>query len=223
MKDKILIVEDDKDLQFYLKELLLENDYSVESVYEGAKVMKKVEESLPDLVILDLGLPDVSGETVCKEFKKKLPQLPIIILTAKDTTQDVVHGLDIGADDYITKPFEADELLARIKTRLRQVKNTSKIIKVADLILDSQKIQVKRSGKTIKLTQREFLLLEYLMRNKNRVLSREMILNRIWSYSSDIESRVVDVYVGYLRKKVDETFDKKLIHCIRGFGYTIKE
>lgn len=223
MKYKILVIEDNRDIQEYLRELMLENNFLIESVYEGAKALKKVDEVLPDLVILDLGLPDISGETVCKKFKKFHSDLPIIILTAKDTTEDIVHGLDIGADDYIPKPFKGEELLARIKARLRQKKDSSKILKVNDLELDSEKIEVKRNGKSIRLTQKEFLLLEYMMRNKGQVLSREMILDRVWSYSSDVESRVVDVYIGYLRKKIDQSFDKKIIHCIKGFGYTIKE
>lgn len=223
MKQKILVVEDDKDLQEFLREVLLENNFSVDSAYNGSSALKKAEEAVPDLVILDLGLPDVSGETVCRELKKIFPELPVIILTAKDTTGDIVRGFNIGADDYIPKPFEGEELLARLKARLRQGKEDGAVLKVADLELDSQRFEVKRSGKAIKLTQREFLLLEYLMRNKDRVLSREMILDRVWSYSSDVESRVVDVYIGYLRKKVDDSYPKKLIHCIRGFGYTIKE
>lgn len=222
MKYKILVVEDDKDVQEYLKKILFENDYFVEAVAEGAKALKKVEQSVPDLIVLDLGLPDVSGETICRELKKNFPQLPIIILTAKGTTEDVVHGLNIGADDYVPKPFKGEELLARIRTRLRLEKNSS-VLKIADLELDNKKIQVKRGGKPIKLTQKEFILLEYLMKNRDRVLSREMILDRVWSYSSDIESRVVDVYMGYLRKKIDNSFTKKLIHSIRGFGYVLKE
>lgn len=222
MKYKILVVEDDRDLQEGLRTILFENDYLVESVYDGAKALRKVEESLPNLVILDLGLPDISGETVCTKLKRGFPELPIIILTAKDTTEDIVRGLNIGADDYIPKPFKEEELVARIKARLRKGNNSLTRLKIGDLELDTQKIQVKRAGKEIKLTQKEFLLLEYLMRNKDRVLSREMILDRVWSYSSEVESRVVDVYIGYLRKKIDGPFEKKLIHCTRGFGYTIK-
>jgi DNA-binding response OmpR family regulator len=221
MKYKILIVEDNKDLQLALREALLESDYSVDSVYEGAKALRQVEEATPDLVILDLGLPDISGETVCKELRKYFTELPIIILTAKDTTADIVRGFSFGANDYIAKPFEIEELLARIKARLHQ-SNSQVLLKVADLQLDTKKIQVTRSGKLIKLTQTEFLLLEYLMRNRDRVLSREVILDRVWSYTSDVETRVVDVYVGYLRKKIDSDYSKKLIHSVRGFGYVIK-
>lgn len=223
MPSKILVVEDDLDLQEGLKTILSENGYLVEAVAQGAKALRQVERSLPNLVILDLGLPDISGETVCRELKKSYPQLPIIILTAKGTTDDIVRGLNLGADDYIPKPFEGEELLARMKARLRQGQSLSDLLKVADLELNSKKIEVKRAGKPIKLTQKEFLLLEYLMRNKGQVLSRETILDRVWSYASDVESRVVDVYIGYLRKKIDKPFAKKLLHCIKGFGYLIEE
>lgn len=221
MQYKILVVEDDKDLQEGLRTILLENNYTVESVSEGSKALRKVEESLPDLVVLDLGLPDISGETICTRLKKNFPELPVIILTARDTTEDIVHGLNIGADDYIPKPFKEEELVARIKARLRKGRDSLKL-RVGNLELDSQKIQVKRGGKEVKLTQKEFLLLEYLMRNKGRILSREMILDRVWSYSPEVESRVVDVYIGYLRKKIDRPFEKKLLHSTRGFGYMIK-
>lgn len=223
MNQKILIVEDNRDVQEYLRKLLLDNNYLVDSVYEGAKAIQKVEKSLPNLVILDLGLPDINGETVCREIKKSFPSLAVIILTAKDTTEDVVHGLNFGADDYVPKPFKGEELLARVRARLRQGQNNSTLLKVDNLELDSKKIEVRRGGKPINLTQREFLLLEYLMRNKGQVLSREMILERVWTYASDIESRVVDVYIGYLRRKIDSSSPKKLIHSVRGFGYLIKD
>ncbi|MBI4100476.1 response regulator transcription factor [Candidatus Microgenomates bacterium] len=224
MRPKILIVEDHKDLQEYLRLIIVENGYTVESAYTGSEAIKALNRSLPDLVLLDLGLPDISGETLCKDFKKKYPDLSIIILTARDTTDDVVHGLDLGADDYIAKPFQAEELLARLKARLRQIKNSSNTpLRIDDLELDGQKVQVKRGSQLIDLTQKEFMLLEYLMRNKGQVLSREMILDRVWAYSNDVESRVVDVYIGYLRKKIDGKSSKKLIHSVRGFGYVIKD
>ncbi len=219
-----MIVEDHKDLQEYLRLIIVENGYTVESAYTGSEAIKALNRSLPDLVLLDLGLPDISGETLCKDFKKKYPDLSIIILTARDTTDDVVHGLDLGADDYIAKPFQAEELLARLKARLRQIKNSSNTpLRIDDLELDGQKVQVKRGSQLIDLTQKEFMLLEYLMRNKGQVLSREMILDRVWAYSNDVESRVVDVYIGYLRKKIDGKSSKKLIHSVRGFGYVIKD
>lgn len=215
------MVEDNNELQEYLKDLLLENGFGARIAETGAAALNIIKTSPIDLVLLDLGLPDVSGESVCQEIRSQLPDLPIIILTAKDTTDDVIKGLNLGADDYITKPFEGAELIARIKARLRE-KGGEKI-KVADLILDSKSLEVKRGNKPIILSPKEFKLLHYLMINKEQVLSREMILNRIWSYSPDIETRVVDVYMGYLRKKVETGFSKKLIHSVRGFGYVLKE
>jgi DNA-binding response OmpR family regulator len=223
MAAMILIVEDDKGLQKYLKELLLDNGYAVQTASDGIIALEYLKKNEPDIVVLDLGLPTMSGEAVCQEIRKKNKDLPIIILTAKDAINDIVQGLNLGADDYMTKPFIADEFLARIKARLRKQGTTDSILKVADLELDSKTMEVKREGKQIQLTPQEFKLLQYLMSNKGRILTREMILSRIWLYSSDVETRVVDVYIGYLRKKIDSDKQKKLLHSIRGFGYVIKE
>ncbi|MBI2596610.1 response regulator transcription factor [Candidatus Daviesbacteria bacterium] len=220
---KILIAEDDIGIQKYLKELLLDNQYSVQVVYDGISALNSIAKLPPDLIILDLGLPNMSGESVCQEVRKKYPHLPIIILTAKDSVSDIVQGLNLGADDYITKPFVAEELLARIKARLRSNGEAETKLKVGNLELDDKTLEVKRGGKPIQLTPQEFKLLEYLMRNKGRILTREMILNRVWLYSQDIETRVVDVYMGYLRKKIDGESKKKLLNSVRGFGYMIKE
>ncbi|MBI2019249.1 response regulator transcription factor [Candidatus Daviesbacteria bacterium] len=222
MVSKILIVEDDIGLQKYLKELLLDNGYSPQTASDGIQALNAISKIPPDLVILDLGLPNMSGESVCQEIKKKYPDLPILILTAKDSISDIVVGLNLGADDYMTKPFVADELLARVKARLRRNEADTKL-HISDLELDSKTFEVKRGDKNIQLTPQEFKLLEYLMYNKGRVLTRDMILNRVWLYSQDIETRVVDVYMGYLRKKIDGKNPKKLLHSVRGFGYMIKE
>lgn len=223
MINKILIVEDDGALQKYLKEFFLDNQYSVQAVSDGISALEAISKSPPDLVILDLGLPNMSGETVLKEVRKKYQDLPFIILTAKDAVSDIVAGLNIGADDYMTKPFVADELLARVKARLRKKGEVDNKLRVGDLELDDKTLEIKRNSHHIQLTPQEFKLLEYLMRNKGRVLTREMILNRVWLYSQDIETRVVDVYMGYLRKKIDIPFKKKLLHSVRGFGYMIKD
>ncbi len=224
MTHSLLIVEDDKGLQNYLKEILLDNDYSVQTASDGVAALELIKHAEPDLIILDLGLPNISGETVTAEIKKKYSHLPIIILTGKDSVQDIVHGLDIGADDYMTKPFVAEELLARIKARLRnQGEDNGTKLTIADLVLDRKTFEVKRGDKILQLTPKEFKLLEYLMSNQGRILTREVVLNRIWLSSPDIETRVVDVYMGYLRKKVDSGFKKKLIQSVRGFGYMIKE
>lgn len=223
MVTTILVVEDDKGLQKYLKELLLDNGYSVQAAADGVIALELIKKIQPDLVVLDLGLPNMKGEAVCSEIKKKYPQIPIIILTAKDTISDIVQGLNLGADDYMTKPFIADEFIARVKARLREKGSVDAKMRVGSLELSSQTLEVKREGKTIQLTPKEFQLLQYLMSNKGRILTREMILNRIWLYSPDIESRVVDVYMGYLRKKVDSGYPKKLVHSVRGFGYMVKD
>lgn len=222
MVNKILVVEDDTGLQKYLRELFLANQFSVQIAPDGIAALNTIDKIPPDLVVLDLGLPNMSGESVVREVKKKTPNLPII-LTAKDSISDIVEGLNLGADDYMTKPFVADELLARVKARLRRDGAVDAKLKVADLELDRESLEVKRAGKLIQLTPQEFKLLEYLIHNKGRVLTREMILNRVWLYSQDIETRVVDVYMGYLRKKIDSDYTKKLLHSVRGFGYMIKD
>ena len=223
MLKKILIVEDDKELREYLRDFLRNNNYSIDLVTDGASALNYTKNVRPDLVVLDLGLPDVDGKTVCVEIKKNHPDLPILMLTARSSTNDVVTGFNLGADDYMSKPFVADELVARIRARLRNDDSDQTLLQVADLEMNTKTMEVKRAGNSIRLTKTEFDLLQYLMKSKGKVLTRENILNRIWLYSPDIESRVVDVYVGYLRKKIDNGYNKKLIITIRGFGYTLRE
>lgn len=220
MNYRILVVEDDQYIRGYLEEILKDANYTVKSTDDGAQALKLVADNPPSLLLLDLGIKNVTGESVCAEVKKKHPEVPVIILTAKNTTSDVVRGLDIGADDYISKPFETEELLARIRVQLKQ--KTSPVIQIEDLKLDTTTLKVERDGKPIDLTATEFKLLEYLMVHQGMVMSRESILDHIWMYSPDVESRVVDVYIGYLRKKVDTGFKKKLINSVRGFGYSIR-
>lgn len=219
----VLIVEDDPGVQKYLKELLLDNGYSVQIASDGIEALESIQKSQPDLVILDLGLPKLTGEAVVTEIRKNYPNLRVVILSAKDTLNDIIQGLNLGADDYLTKPFVADELLARVKAHLKRIGSGDNKIVIDDLELNNQTMEVKRGGKDIQLTPQEFKLLQYLMNNKGQILTREMILNRIWLYSPDIETRVVDVYMGYLRKKIDKNYPKKLLHSVRGFGYVIKE
>jgi DNA-binding response OmpR family regulator len=223
MDQTILVVEDEAEIRQYIMQLLREEGYLVSSAENGAEALKFLETRTPHLIILDLNLPDISGEGVCREIRKDHPMLPIIMLTARDGVSDKVNGFQAGADDYVNKPFVPEELIARVKARLRRTstEHTTAIV-VGDLSLDPQTMEVKRGGKTISLTPREFKLLHYLMTNAGIVLTRDMILSRIWMSSPDVETRVVDVYMGYLRKKIDSTVDKKLIHSIRGFGYTLK-
>lgn len=222
MLKTILVVEDEKDIRESLKKSLKENNYVVEVAADGAEALAIVEEKTPDLVILDLGLPKISGESVLQEIKKNYPAMPIIILSAKSTSSDIITGFNLGADNYVPKPFVIEELLARIKARFNAMGEGRFKLEVADLELNNDTKEVKRGGKFISLTPKEFELLHYLMSNTGRVLSREAILNKVWLYSPDIESRVVDVYIGYLRRKIDYRQKKKLIHSIRGFGYSIK-
>lgn len=223
MVNTILIVEDEAELQAYLKESLEDNGFLIQTAPDGIKALKMISESQPELVLLDLGLPNMSGESVCLEIRKKYPDLKVIILSARNDTLDIVKGLNLGADDYITKPFTLEELMARIKARLRSSSSDEKIKKIADLELNQETHEVKRAKKQIELSPTEFRLLEYLLINKGKVMTREMILNKIWSASPDIETRSVDIYVGYLRKKIDTGFNPKLIKSIRGFGYILKE
>jgi DNA-binding response OmpR family regulator len=206
-----------------LKSVLTANGFITQSYSKGSEALKFIENQQPDLVILDLKLPDMTGEAICMEIRKQSSDLPIVMLTSKSSINEKVEGLSLGADDYITKPFITEEFIARIKARLRDKNNSKAVLKIADLELDKSKIEVRRGGKVINLTPQEFKLLDFLMSNPGIVLSREMILNRVWSYSLEVESRVVDVYMGYLRKKIDQGHTKKLINSVRGFGYTIKD
>lgn len=223
MSHTIFLIEDDADLREVAHNLLSESGYRVRSFPEGTSAIKELTRVKPDLVILDLMLPNINGEAICRQMKQKFPELPIIMLTAKNSKSDMVRGLNMGADDYIAKPFDVDELLARVKARLRTNSPQESLLKVGDLSLNLKTLEVMRGDKEVKLTPQEFKLLEYLMRNKNAVVSRDMILDRIWMNSADVETRVVDVYIGYLRSKIDAEHDKKLIHSVRGFGYTLKE
>jgi DNA-binding response OmpR family regulator len=178
-----------------------------------------IKKNKPDLILLDLGLPNTTGDTFCLEVKEKFPQIKVIILTGRDQNSDVVNGFKIGADDFIAKPFSSEVLLARIKARLSTALETSNILKYHDLLLNKDSLTVTRKHKKITLTPKEFQLLEYLMANPKRVLTREMILNRVWLYSPEIDSRVVDIFISSLRKEIDAGHKKKYIKSVRGFGY----
>lgn len=223
MTHTILVIEDNNDLREYLTTVLTDQGYTVLSSEDGTTALKLFEKTSPDVVVLDLGLPTISGETVCKEIKRISPKTQVLVLTAKDTVSDITATLNLGADDYMAKPFEVDELVARVKARLRGLSPSEKVLKVKDLTLDTEKVEVLRANQQIQLTPLEFKLLEYLVTNKGRVLTRDMILSRVWSSSPDIETRVVDVYMGYLRKKIDKGFPQPILHSIRGFGYMVKE
>jgi DNA-binding response OmpR family regulator len=218
---KLLIVEDDIELQKVLSNLLQSEGFIVEVASTGSAALRKIEKIIPDLILLDLGLPDIQGETVLQTVRKDFPEIPVVILTAKSNPHDIAKGLNLGADDYLPKPFAVEELLARIKARLKRTTYDNNNHRVGDLVLNKDKMVAKRAGNNINLTKTEFDLLSFLITNKGKVLSRSVILNHVWGFSSDVESRVVDVYIGYLRNKIDDGFKNKLIKNKRGFGYFI--
>ena len=222
---KILIVEDEKQMADFISLELKHEGYEVEICYDGEQGYNKAIENSYDIILLDIMLPKINGIEVCRKIRKK-KDTPIIMLTAKSDVMDKVNGLDTGADDYLTKPFEIEELLARMRVILRRKKNDiskEKIIQVADLKLDLEKKQVSRNGKNIELTKKEYELLEYLMKNNGIVISREKIIETVWNYDFVGDTKIVDVFIRYLRSKIDDEYDKKLINTVRGFGYVIQE
>lgn len=224
MEEKILIVEDDVKMARFIELQLMHQGYIVETVHEGRSAINKIKENDYDLVVLDIMMPGIDGIEVCKRVRE-FSELPIIMLTAKDDISDKIVGFDSGADDYVTKPFVFAELSARIRANIRKMKklkNENMIIKVKDLELNQETYEVKREGKFIELSKTEFELLHLLLLNKGIVLTREKILNKIWGYSYEGNDNILDVYVKYLRDKVDKPFKEKLIKTVRGIGYTIK-
>ncbi|HEX4991736.1 MAG TPA: response regulator transcription factor, partial [Rubrobacteraceae bacterium] len=193
----------------------------VQCAYDGPSGLRQAREFRPELVILDIMLPGLDGVGVLKEIRHSGSRVPVVMLTARDTTLDKVHSLDIGADDYITKPFDIEELLARIRALLRRAEG-EEILRVADLEVNTATREVRRGEREIDLTAREYELLEFMARNPRRVLSREFLLSRVWGQEFGVTTNVVEVYIAYLRKKVDAPGERHLIHTIRGAGYALK-
>ncbi len=221
---QILIVEDEKKMVHVLRRGLLEEGYAVDIAYDGEEALEKVYVNEYDLIILDLMIPKIDGMTVLKKIRKENTNVPIIILTAKSSFEDKVKGLDEGADDYLTKPFSYAELTARIRALFRRGKKAdAPILSIDNLTLDPSSRLVKRGDKIINLTNREFALLEYFMRNQNKVLSESKILEHVWDFNYQGLSNVVATYVKYLRKKLRTSpKDKELIHTVRGAGYIMR-
>jgi len=220
---RILLVEDNRRLSDSLRLSLADDGYAVDAAYDGQEGEELAELSSYDVIILDVMLPLRSGIEVCRSLRNNHVRTPILMLTARDALEDRVLGLDSGADDYLVKPFEMSELLARLRALLRRESDDkSGLIKIADLTLDPATHFVQRAGQTIDLTSREYGLLEYLVRNPNRLITRQMAENHLWSYDSIIASNVVDVYIRRLRRKVDDPFELKLIETIRGSGYRLR-
>lgn len=221
---RILIVEDEPDLLDALKKQLQSSGYSVDACGNGLDAEDYLKMATYDAVVLDIMLPGIDGLTLLKKMRAEGNTTHVLLLTALDSIENKVNGLDAGADDYLVKPFAYDELLARLRVLLRRRSGqTTNILEYAGLVMDLNKHTVTRDGKEITLSSKEFAVLEYLLRNPGRVLSRDKIENHVWNYDFEGGSNVVDVYIRYLRKKIDAGFSQKLLHTIRGAGYVLRE
>ncbi len=221
---RILVVEDDKKVGRFLEKGLQEEQYAVDICRDGADALYFAQTNTYDVIILDIMLPGKDGFTICREMRENSILTPVIMLTAKDTVEDKVSGLSEGADDYLTKPFSFEELLARIRALLRRNQDyKTKVLKAGDLEMDPVRRLVTRAGKKIILTGKEYALLEYLLRNKGRIVTPVMILEHIWDMDYDGVSNIVNVYINHLRNKIDKDSNVKLIKTIRGHGYQIDE
>ena len=227
MEEKILLVEDEEKLARMVELELRYEGYQVDKSFDGRSGLERALSGEYDLVLLDIMLPQLSGMEVLRRLRKEGVQLPVIMLTARDSVVDKVSGLDSGADDYITKPFAIEELLARIRAALRKRGSGERpeepLLSAGPLTMDVERHAVAVSGPPVELTRREFDLLHHLLENKGRVLSREALLDSVWGFDFVGETNSVDVYIRFLRSKIDEAFDIKLIHTVRGVGYVIRE
>lgn len=220
---RVLIVEDERTIAAYVKRGLEEQGYAVDVAYDGDEALAWLDAAPFDLVVLDVMLPHLNGLEVCRELRARGFRMPVLMLTARDTIDDRVNGLDSGADDYLVKPFAIRELLARLRALSRRTADAPKtpVLQIADLTLDTAARRVRRGGKLIELTAKEYAVLECLMRAPGRVLTRTVIAEHVWNYDSFNQSNVVDVYIRNLRRKIDDPFDVKLIHTVRGAGYRL--
>ena len=220
---KILVVEDEKDLNRVITKHLKKNNYSVDSCFDGEEALDYISYGEYDLIITDIIMPKIDGYGFIKQLRNDKNSTPVIMLTAKDSLDDKILGLDSGADDYIVKPFEFDELLARIRVLMRRNYGfATNIIQVDDVVLDISKKLVTRSGESIVLTGKEYEVLEYLFKNKMGIISREQILNHVWDYDYEGASNIIDVIIKNIRKKLDVGSKKPIIHTKRGLGYFVK-
>lgn len=218
---KILIVEDDESVARFLKQATQEAGYTVETVDDGLLALQTAKTLPFDVILLDVMLPGMDGFEVCRRLRAAKVMTPILIITARDTLEDKLAGLDGGADDYIVKPFQVAELLARVRALLRRGSSSPTILQVADMTLDPATHQARRDNQAISLSGTEYALLEYLMRNAGRVLTRSMILDHVWQYDFEGNDNVLDVYISYLRRKIDKGHAQPLIHTLRGVGFKI--
>jgi heavy metal response regulator len=220
----ILVIEDEKKVAQFIRQALEEEGYTVEVAHDGERGLALAQEQVYDAVVLDVMLPKLNGLEVIREFRAAHGTTPTLMLTAKTAVEDRVAGLDSGADDYLTKPFAVAELLARVRSLLRRgTLEKTTVLTIADLELDTVSHRARRGGRSIELTAKEYALLEFFLRNHGRVLSRTSISEHIWRYNFDTGTNVIDVYVNHLRNKIDEGFEPRLIHTVRGVGYVLKE
>ncbi|MEA5077896.1 MAG: response regulator transcription factor [Anaerolineaceae bacterium] len=223
MKERILIIEDDEGILKVLRRALVYEGYQVDTALDGESGLNLNRDNHPDLVVLDWMLPGMDGIEVCRRVRE-VSSVPILMLTAKETLEDRVHGLDAGADDYMVKPFELDELLARVRALLRRTQvERAPVLTFADLTLDTSTRQATRKNRVIMLTAKEYDLLELFMRHPRQVLTRELIFDRVWGYDFGGESNVLDVYIRYLRQKLETQNETRLIHTVRSVGYVLRE
>jgi heavy metal response regulator len=222
---KILLVEDDKGIVRFVKKGLIENSFSVDVVFDGEEGLQLAVYRNYDLVVLDIMLPKMDGFEVLRRMRGMKIQTPVIFLTAKDSERDVVQGLNLGADDYLTKPFSFNELLARIQATLRRGKMVShpSALQIANLVLEVDGHRVFRDKMKIELTPKEYALLEFFMRHPGQIITRTMISEKIWDYHFDTSTNVVDVHVSHLRNKIDKDFEPKLLHTVKGIGYVLED
>ena len=221
---RILVVEDEKDLNNIITKHLKKNNFSVDSVFNGEEALEYLDYGTYDLIVLDIMLPKINGYEVIKKLRENKNETAVLMLTARDSIEDKIKGLDLGADDYLIKPFDFGELLARIRALVRRkYGNTSNTMEIDDLCIDIAKKTVVRGGKNIELTGKEYEVLEYLIQNKGHVLSRDKIRDSVWDYGYEGESNIIDVLIKNIRKKIDIGNSKQLIHTKRGLGYVLKE
>lgn len=221
---RVLLIEDDVTIARLLKEGLEDESYAVDVANDGSEGYRTAVADEYDVIILDIMLPEMNGYEVCRALRNDGNKTPILMLTARDAERDIVEGLDVGADDYLAKPFSFDVLLARIRALLRRPnEKLEEILQVGDLKLDPSSKKVTRASQEINLTAKEYGVLEYLMRNKGKVLSKEQIISHVWDFDADVLPNNVELFIMFLRRKIDKPFKSKLIHTVSGFGYKLEE